>query len=168
MSTIRFSAMPTEDAEMLWNGGLDAYGNRPEIKVSDGDGYPCRHCLNGIKAGESLLVLSYRPFPSLQPYAETGPIFLHADKCQRYACMEELPPILDSPDYIVRGYGNDDRIVYGSGAVTATGAIADRATQLLARPDIAYLHVRSARNNCYQCRIDRNGEPVSADMGSGI
>ena len=25
----------------------------------------------------------------------------------------------------------------------------------LARPDIAYVHMRSARNNCYQCRIDR-------------
>jgi len=61
--------------------------------------------------------------------------------------------MLDSPDYIVRGYGDDDRIVYGTGAVTATGEIVSRARALLGREDVAYVHVRSARNNCYQCRI---------------
>jgi hypothetical protein len=58
------------------------------------------------------------------------------------------------PDYIVRGYGADDRIVYGTGAVVPTPAIAEKAEALLARDDVAYVHVRSARNNCYQCRID--------------
>ncbi|WP_430308018.1 DUF1203 domain-containing protein [Rhizobium sp. 0TCS1.26] len=63
--------------------------------------------------------------------------------------------MLESPDYIVRGYGSDNRIVYGTGAVTPTGRIAARAQDLLARPEIDYVHVRSARNNCYQCRIER-------------
>jgi hypothetical protein len=63
--------------------------------------------------------------------------------------------MLASPDYIVRGYGADDRIVYGTGAVVPTAEIAGRAEELLARDDTAYVHVRSARNNCYQCRIER-------------
>lgn len=154
--TITFTAMPTDDAEHLRNGGKDAYGNLPETATSDGPGHPCRHCLHNIDAGEEFLILAYRPFPSLQPYAETGPIFLHAKSCNRYEATEVLPPMLESPDYIVRGYGTDDRIVYGSGAVTATADITERAGMLLARKDIAYLHVRSARNNCFQCRIDRN------------
>ncbi len=155
MPKIRFHAMPSEDAENLWNGGNDAYGNRPETMVSDGPGHPCRHCLRNIDEGQSLLVFAYRPFPSLQPYAETGPIFLHATPCPRYTCDDALPPVLSSPDYIVRGYGPDDRIVYGSGAVTPTEYIPERARKLFERDDIAYVHVRSARNNCYQCRIDR-------------
>lgn len=152
--TIAFIAMPTTDADHLRNGGADAYGRLPETIVSDGPGYPCRHCLMNIDAGEDVLVLAYRPFPELQPYAETGPIFLHKEPCQRYAAEEIVPPVLSSPDYIVRGYGANDRIVYGSGAVTPTGMIAARAEELLARDDIAYVHVRSARNNCYQCRIE--------------
>jgi hypothetical protein len=155
MPTILFRAMPTKEAEALWRGGADAYGNRPETMTSDGPGHPCRHCLRNIEAGETLLVLAYRPFPSLQPYAETGPIFLHAAPCRRYTCEDALPPILVSPDYILRGYGHDDRIVYGSGAVTPTPEITGRARDLLEQDGIAYLHVRSARNNCYQCRIDR-------------
>jgi hypothetical protein len=54
---------------------------------------------------EPLLVLAYRPFPELQPYAETGPIFLHKNPCARYAAEEVLPPVLaSSRDFIVRGY----------------------------------------------------------------
>jgi hypothetical protein len=63
--------------------------------------------------------------------------------------------MLASPDYIVRGYGADDRIVYGTGGVVATATIPARAGELLADDRVAYVHVRSARNNCYQCRIER-------------
>ncbi len=155
MSAIRFSAMPTDHAAHLWNGGNDAYDLHPETMISTGDGYPCRHCLRNIDAGEPLLVLAYRPFPGLQPYAETGPVFLHKQPCERYEAVEVVPPILSSPDYIVRGYGPDNRIVYGTGAVTSSDRIPARAEALLAEERIAYVHIRSARNNCYQCRIDR-------------
>ncbi|AMY00591.1 DUF1203 domain-containing protein [Mesorhizobium ciceri] len=153
--TIQFKALPTEDVRTLQRGGADAYGQTPERKISDGDGMPCRHCLKNIGAGDAYLVLAYRPFPELQPYAETGPIFLHAEACDRAAESEALPEILESPDYIVRGYGRDDRIVYGSGGVISTGDITGRAKTLLESDEIAYVHVRSARNNCYQCRIER-------------
>ena len=56
---------------------------------------------------------------------------------------------------LIRGYGADDRIVYGTGQVVATAELATAAAQLLERPEVAYLHVRSASNNCYQCRIER-------------
>ncbi|RNJ45444.1 hypothetical protein B5V01_08850 [Mesorhizobium erdmanii] len=152
---IQFKALPTEHVRALQRGGPDAYSQTPERRISDGDGMPCRHCLKNIAAGDAYLILAYRPFPELQPYAETGPIFLHAEECERAAETEALPEVLESPDYIVRGYGRDDRIVYGSGGVIPTGAIAARAETLFERDDIAYVHVRSARNNCYQCRIER-------------
>jgi hypothetical protein len=66
-----------------------------------------------------------------------------------------VPPIATAPDYLVRGYTAEDRIRYGTGAVVRTPDLHERARELLARDDIAYLHVRSARNNCYQFRIDR-------------
>jgi Protein of unknown function (DUF1203) len=152
--TITFTAIPTATVRALQSGGADAYGLIPERKHSDGGGNPCRHCLQMIPQGAGMLVLAHRPFPALQPYAETGPIFLCADPCAQGGGAE-MPAILASPDYILRGYGADDRIVYGSGAVVPTTALADRAKQLFEDTAIAYLHVRSARNNCYQLRIDR-------------
>jgi hypothetical protein len=156
MTPLRFVALDTTTVAALQAGGPDANGQAPERAVSDGDGNPCRHCLQNIGVGEPMLILAYRPFPAPQPYAEQGPIFLHAEACPRYAGKTALPPIFEGvPDVIVRGYGRDDRIVYGTGRVVAMAEVPARAAELLARDDIAYLHVRSARNNCYQCRIER-------------
>ena len=152
---IRFVGLETEDVRRLQSGGFDANGQRPERHVSDGSGTPCRHCLANIAEGEPFLVLSYRPFPSPQPYAEQGPIFLHAETCARHQPNGAIPEILDSPQYLVRGYCDEHRIVYGSGRVVATPRISETADEMFEYDRIAYIHVRSAANNCYQCRIER-------------
>lgn len=155
MNTIRFIAMTTTLARHYQSGGADANGQKPETHMSDGDGVPCRHCLQNVKAGDKYLILSHRPFPAPQPYAETGPIFLHADECTRYSESSLMPEMFsESKDFILRGYSCQDRIVYGTGGVTETGDIAKRAEELLSRDDVSYVHMRSARNNCFQCRIE--------------
>ena len=152
---LRILALPTAEVRDLQAGSADANGMRPERLISDGDGVPCRHCLEDVAAGDPYLVLAYRPFPALQPYAEVGPIFLHAGPCGRYDDTAGIPAmLLRRQRYLVRGYGTDDRIVYGTGDVIASGDLADAAGHILQRPDVAYLHVRSASNNCYQCRIE--------------
>ena len=109
-----------------------------ELHVSDGQGMPCRHCLANIAEGDPYLIIAYRPFPDLQPYAETGPVFLHAQDCEAYNAEMSVPAILTtSKDYLLRGYSADDRIVYGTGAVTPVDAIDARAADLLERSDIA-------------------------------
>lgn len=151
---IRFTPILTKTVRAYQAGGPDANGQPPERHIAEGTGNPCRHCLRMIPEGNGLLILAHRPFPSPQPYAELGPIFLCADACEAGG-GEDMPEILASPEYIVRGYGADDRIVYGTGGVIATESIPARAKALLADPAVAYVHVRSARNNCYQVRIDR-------------
>lgn len=156
MALIRFVAMPTEQARTYKRGAPDAYGNPPERRVSDGSGIPCRHCLRHVAAGEGYLTFAYRPFPTLQPYAETGPVFLHAAECERAPEGDVLSPMFRAtPDYILRGYSADDRIVYGTGGVVATHKICGRAHEIFERAEVAYVHMRSARNNCYQLRIER-------------
>ena len=90
---IRFTAIPTETAARLRAGARDANGLPPERHVATGTGNPCRHCLREVPDGAGMLVLAYRPFHVLQPYAETGPIFLCAGPCDRWA-GEGLPPAL--------------------------------------------------------------------------
>lgn len=156
MPEILFSSMPTDQAEAYWAGAADAHGQPPEVHVSTGDGVPCRHCLNYVAKGESYLILAYRPFPHPQPYAETGPIFLHAKPCDRYPETDRLPPmVLSKEPRLLKGYGANDRIVYGTGVIVASADLAAAAVKILARDDIRYVHVRSSLNNCFSCRIDR-------------
>jgi len=155
MSAIRFIAMPTAIVTALQTGQPDANGHLAERHISDGDGVPCRHCLALVGAGEPYLILAHRPFRTVQPYAELGPIFLHAVECARYAESAQLPPMLGAPQYILRGYNRDERILYGTGEIVPTAQIPSRAAALLTRADVAFIHVRSATNNCFQCRIER-------------
>ena len=136
-------------------GGPDAYGNPAERAMSDGDGVPCRSCLQDVPAGRDYLILAARPFDALQPYAETGPIFLCADDCTPWTGAG-VPPILGtSPDYLLKGYSRNHRIIYGTGQVVPAGQLTDYAELLFDNPDLAYVDVRSARNNCFQTRITR-------------
>lgn len=156
MSHIHFIAMPTSEARYFQAGGRDAYGLAPERRTSDGDGVPCRHCLKDVEAGEDYLILAYRPFPALQPYAETGPVFLHAGPCERAADSVVIPPMLAKRKaHLIKGYGQDDRIVYGTGQIVVSAELETEAAKVLARSNVAYVHVRSAVNNCYTCRIER-------------
>ena len=152
---IRFSALETDLVRRLQAGGGDANGQSPERRIADSDGLPCRHCLQLIEPGQEFLTLAHRPFPAPQPYAELGPIFLHAQVCDRGGGTDQLPAFLASPRYILRGYGADDRIVYGTGTIASTPEIAEAAEHIFADAAVRYIHVRSASNNCYHCRIDR-------------
>ncbi|KIC49591.1 DUF1203 domain-containing protein [Tateyamaria sp. ANG-S1] len=151
----RFSALPTDIVDAYRAGAPDAHGNPPERHISNGSGNPCRHCLQNVPEGAEMLVLAHKPFDGAHPYAEVGPIFLCADPCARGGDVD-LPPILTtSPDYLLKGYGVDDRIVYGTGSVTPRTEITNRIAAIFADPQVAYVHVRSARNNCYLARADR-------------
>ena len=156
---LHFSGMPSELAAAYRAGAPDANGQAPERHISDGDGVPCRHCLGYVAAGEPYLTLAYRPFPAAQPYAEVGPVFLHAEACPAYSPAEGLPPRERNAasGRILRGYGANDRIVYGTGIVVGNDRIEEEAAAILARDDVAYVHMRSATNNCFTLRIDRAG-----------
>src|SRR5262245_24179033 len=153
--SIRFVALETAVVRALQRGGPDANGQAPERRISSDHNVPCRHCLKLVAEGQPFLVLAFRPFPSPQPYAEQGAIFLHAEPCSRHEPAGALPEMLASARYIIRGYCGSDRIVYGSGQIVAADDIPGASERMFEDPDIAYIHVRSATNNCYQCRIER-------------
>ena len=152
---MHFKAIPTHDVHDLRAGAPDAHGNPAERVLSDGGGNPCRHCLKDIPKGAEMLVLAYQPFDANHAYAETGPIFLCANDCDR-GDSPDVPEVLQtSPDYLIKGYSADERIVYGTGTIAPAQEIAERLDAIFADPNVAFIHVRSARNNCFQARVDR-------------
>lgn len=149
-----FTALPTETVTAYRHGAPDAHGQTPERTISDGAGNPCRHCLRYIPKGQDMLVLAHCPFPDLQPYAEIGPIFLCAQPCVRHSGTKVPEIFTVSPDYLIKGYCAEDRIVYGTGIIVQKDQLMAQAEAIFANPQVAYIHLRSARNNCYQARID--------------
>ena len=90
----------------------------------------------------------------LQPYAETGQILLHATNCGRYEAGTSPAWFAHLAPALVRGYDAKDWIVYETGQVVPGQDVADACRAILAREDVAYVHIRS-KFNCFQCRVER-------------
>ena len=140
-----------ETVHRLRAGGPDAYGNPAERLRSDGAGNPCRSCLDYVPEGAAMLVAAARPFAALQPYAETGPIFLCA-ACAPWTGTGRPPVLTGSATYLVKGYDKRERIVYGSGRIVAQADVDTYVGHLLAQDGIAFVDLRSASNNCFITR----------------
>ncbi|SFI46309.1 DUF1203 domain-containing protein [Jannaschia pohangensis] len=153
-----FLAMDQTFVDHIRAGGANANGQPAERAISKGTGTPCRSCLSNVPEGEEMLICAARPFATLHPYAETGPIFLCARPCKPWAGAG-LPPILhESPDYLIKAYGSDERIRYGTGEVLGRDVLAHAVAQRLADPDNVFVDVRSARNNCFLTRMRGPGQ----------
>ena len=152
--SIKIVALPTSSVLDLISGNPDANGQKPEVSVSNGNGNPCRHCLREISPGRKMLVLAYRPFGDIQPYAEVGPIFLCADGCERYLETSVEPELYRNREMLIRGYDDKDCIVYGTGKVVPVSEMENEASLILAMKTVKYLHARSPTNNCYHFRIE--------------
>ena len=101
-----------------------------------------------------MLLFAYRPFDALQPYAETGPVFLHQDHCVRYDC-NMMPAWFDRFDpAIIRGYSDVHTIRYDTGKAVPGKDLSTECQKILSDQTVAYVHIRS-KFNCFQCRVDR-------------
>jgi hypothetical protein len=153
--SLKYIALATDQVQRFRAGEPDANGQRPEISVSDGDGNPCRHCLREIEGSKSMLILAHRPFSAVQPYAELGPIFLCAEDCRRHPEMGGVPELYRDREMLIRGYGYDERIIYGTGKVISMTALAEESSRLFECNQLWFIHVRSSTNSCYHFRIER-------------
>jgi hypothetical protein len=151
---LKVQGIPTEHAQRIRAGAPDANGQPALVRVAEGLANPCRHCVGLIAEGDAKLVLAYRPFDRAQPYAETGPIFLHRDPCDRYDA-DALPAWFDFLEpAIIRGYDAEDWILYATGEVVPGRELTAACRSILRDPAVAYVHIRS-KYNCFQCRVDR-------------
>ena len=154
MTKFSVRGISTEHVDRLRHGGLDANGQPPLVSRAQAGANPCRHCLQLIEDGDEKLILSYRPFEAAQPYAETGPIFLHRTACPRYE-GDSLPPwFAYLQPAIIRGYDHEDWIRYDTGQVVPGPELATTCEKILSDSTVAYAHIRS-KFNCFQCRVDR-------------
>ena len=93
MKTSNFRIVPleTEVAEAARRAALNGASDHAIITADSPRGYPCRHCLRWAQPGKRLILFPYSAIPAGHPYSESGPIFVHAEPCQRYDATEEFP-----------------------------------------------------------------------------
>jgi Protein of unknown function (DUF1203) len=166
MSTeFRIAALPGDELERIRTAGVDDFGNPLEpVTVARAGGTPLRCCLREAEPGERVVLIAYRPAAVGGPYAEVGPVFVHADACPGYADEDRYPDGFRSRQQLLRAYDTRGRQVEN---VIVDGPAAERAiADLLRRPRVAYLHSRNVLAGCYMFAVHPASDRAAAVSGS--
>ena len=154
MTTSKFCIvpLPTEVAETARRSAANGESDHAIMVADSPNGYPCRHCLRFARSGERVILFPYAAIPPDHPYSESGPIFVHAEPCQRYTAPREFPADLRK-GRAMRAYNSkfdmiDAEIVNGSEPETII-------EKFFENPETAFVDVRSVTRGCYTFRIQR-------------
>ena len=99
------------------------------------------------------MLIAHRPFSSTQPYAETGPIFIHERECAPYEDASVYPSEFPRDAVVLRAYSDTDEIV--GAELVDDRRVEDIIAVLLESPGVAFLHARNAAYGCFMFRIER-------------
>jgi hypothetical protein len=151
-STFRIIPLPTEIAE---RARLLAKTGAPDHAVVVADsphGYPCRHCLRWAQPGEHVILFPYASIPAGHPYSEAGPIFVHAEPCERYRATGEYPADFRN-GRVFRAYDTNYNMIDAEVAnENDPEAVIEK---LLRNPKTEFVDARSVSRGCFTFRILR-------------
>ncbi len=142
----------SEVAETARRAAADGAPDHEMVIADSPTGYPCRHCLRWAEPGEPMILFPYASVPAGHPYSESGPIFVHAEACERYGETHVFPSHFRE-GRVLRAYNSkylmiDAKVVPGDEPEAAI-------EKLLENPETDFIHVRSATRGCYTMGIER-------------
>lgn len=125
--------------------------------VEEAHATPCRVSLEDAAPGEEVVLLHYAHLNAPSPYAASGPIFVRRAATRRFAATNVVPEMLRRRLLSVRAYDASHFMLESD---VVEGALLDgMIRRLFGNPDVNYLHVHNARPGCFDCRVERAGDP---------
>jgi hypothetical protein len=151
-SAFRIVPLPTEVAETARRAAKSGAKDHAVIKADSPTGYPCRHCLRWAQPGERVILFPYAAIPFDHPYSEIGPIFVHAEPCERYSATREYPADFRN-GRAFRAYDADYNML---DAEVANGSHPETVIErFLEDPKTKFVDARSVSHGCFTFRIVR-------------
>jgi len=153
MKTSNFRVIPLETGivENACRAAATGASDHRIVIADSATGYPCRHCLRWAMPGERMILFPFAAIAAGRPYSESGPIFVHADGCERYSKTDHYPSDFRR-GRVIRAYDSDQNI---TAAEVVNGSEPEAIIEkFLQQPETAFVHVRSASHGCYTMKIE--------------
>ena len=148
----RVIPLPIEIAEAARRAVTVGAADHALITVESPQSSPCRHCLRWAQPGERVILFPYTSIPSGYPYSETGPIFVHADACQRYSATNEYPADFRN-GRVFRAYDSNYNIIDAQIANDSEPEVV--IERLFQNPNTTFVDARSVTRGCFTFRVQR-------------
>jgi hypothetical protein len=150
-SELEFLPVPATDLDRIRCNGHDDHGN-PLAAFDSGAGAPLRCCLRMSTDGERIALIAYRPSPLGGPYAEVGPVFIHAAECSGHA-GPGFPADFHDRLAVLRPYDEAGQML--DGVLAQPGTSEGELKRLFDDPAVALVHVRNVIAGCWNFSVRR-------------
>jgi Protein of unknown function (DUF1203) len=152
--TLTVHALDPARLDAVRRVGVDEFGNPVAAFAASGNGEPLRCCLRFARPDEQIALISWAPFTELSPWREVGPVYVHADHCEGYS-ERWIPGELRRGPMLLRTYHADGSMDYEHNTVAGDEDIEPVLDQLLGEPEVALVHVRTLRPQCFLYAVTR-------------
>lgn len=155
MENVTHIAIDPKRLDTMRHQGADEFGHPWERRTAHG-WEPLRCCLRKAVAGEDIALISYSPWPLPwhSPWSEAGPVFVCFHSCQGYPRTDRYPPALLSQHALLNPFDHQGARAYQHIRFVQPDQDHEAAVHaVLGRPDVAFLHVRSAVAQCFTFEI---------------
>jgi len=156
----KFKVIPLsrDYANRIRKSGKDDFGHPVQVQIATGKG-PCRVSLKPFEVGkENRMLISHSPFTVDNAFDQPGPVFIRDYDVAEYSDVHRFPPEIknDKEHFKITliGYDTKQMMVY-------TKLVGDRDIDEMiseifeTKPQVEYLHARSAEACCFICKIER-------------
>ena len=151
-TSYRVVPLPSEVAASARRAAEAGAPDHAVISVTSPNEAPCRHCLRWAQPGEQVVLFPYASIAPGRPYAESGPIFVHAAPCERYQAIDEFPAAFRQ-GRVIRAYDWEQNMIAGE---IVNGRKPETVIEkLFENPETEFIQVRSADRGCYTFGIAR-------------
>ena len=151
-SNFRIVPLPTKVANAARRAAEAGATDHAVIMAESPNGFPCRHCLRWAQVGERVILFPFAAIPPGHPYSETGPIFVHAEPCERYAAKHEFPADFRK-GRMMRAYNSTFDMI--DAEIVDNSEPEPVIEKLLQNPETAFVDARSVTRGCFTFRILR-------------
>ena len=153
MREIRVVAIDTEIAKKVRATMKAPVYGFPAHREDSGDDAPCRHCLGRIAPNEPRILFIYDRFTGKEKFPQPGPIYIHAEECQRYPENEGFPEDFRDSPRTVEAFASGRKLK--AQEHVSDGRFEPAIEKLLADKEVDYLQVNSTTAGCFTFRIER-------------
>lgn len=158
MKQFKIVPLSKEYTDRIRQTGQDDFGHEVIEQPATGRG-PCRVSLKPFNTGvDRRLLFSHSPFTIDNAYDQPGPVFINAEEVEEYSDIYRFPQEIknDKEHFHLTLIGYDENQLMKHSELVGDRDVEEMIVEIFKlKPQVAYLHVRSAEACCYICRVER-------------
>ncbi len=157
-------AIDPDRLQRMRDDGRDETGN-PWVTFPAEGWEPLRCCLTRPSSGTQIALITYSPWTTPSPWAESGPVFVHADACSGWS-GSGWPEAFRNSHSALQPFDSDGARAYDHITFVQPDDDHEEAVRrVLAADGVEVVHVRSATAQCFTFEVRASVRPECGDQG---